>query len=261
MAAPIALQLYSLREAMAKDFENIVKRVADIGYPAVETAGFPGTTPAVAGKLFKDLGLEVCSAHMPLPIGEKKQEVIDTMNVLGCKRIIAGFGPDQFKTGDLIKASCAKFNEASAAAKANGMCFGIHNHWWEFDHQIDGLYPEDILLAADPSVFAELDVYWAACGGADAAVQVARLKDRAPLLHIKDGMVEPRQPHTAVGAGALNMPAIIGAADPDVLEWVIVELDSCATDMMEAVAESYRYLVGKGLASGNKPAGCGCCCS
>jgi len=128
MAAPVALQLYSLRESLAKDFGGMMKKVAEIGYVGVETAGFPGTTPAGAAKLFKELGLPVCSAHMPLPVGEKKQEVLDTMNLLGCKRIVSGFGPDQFKTGDLIKATCEKFNQASASAKENGMAFGIHNH-------------------------------------------------------------------------------------------------------------------------------------
>ena len=165
---------------------------------------------------------------------------------------------------DATKAGCEEARDKIAAAaealEGSGLTFGIHNHWWEFDHQIDGVYPEDILLSAAPSVFAELDVYWVTCGGPNAAEQVARLKDRVPLLHIKDGMIEPRQPHTAVGGGNLDMPAIIGAADPDVLEWVIVELDSCATDMMEAVADSYKYLVGTELAAGNKQVGC-CCCS
>jgi len=36
------------------------------------------------------------------------------------------------------------------------------------------------------------------------------------------------------------------------IEWLIVEMDHCAADMMEAVAKSCRYLVGKGLARGKK---------
>jgi hypothetical protein len=31
-----------------------------------------------------------------------------------------------------------------------------------------------------------------------------------------------------------------------------VELDACATDMMEAVAKSYRFLTGRKLAKGRK---------
>ena len=52
MTAPIALQLYTLREAAARDgFESIVRTVAKMGYVGVEPAGFPGTTAEEAGKL------------------------------------------------------------------------------------------------------------------------------------------------------------------------------------------------------------------
>jgi len=251
MAAPIALQLYSLREAMAKDFENTVKRVADIGYPAVEPAGFPGTTPAAAARLFKDLGLEVCSAHMPLPIGDKKQEVIDTMGLLGCKRIVSGFGPDQFKTTDLIKASCAKFNEASAAAKANGMCFGLHNHWWEYQ-QVEGKLVYKVMLEnLAPEVFFELDTYWVKTGGCCPAGVTKELGARAPLLHIKDGPCVKELAMTAVGEGIVNFPAIVRAAGTNT-KYMIVELDRCASDMMEAVVKSYAYLIKNTLAWGKK---------
>jgi len=46
----------------------------------------------------------------------------------------------------------------------------------------------------------------------------------------------------AVGQGKMNIPAVIKAADPEVLEWLIVELDACDTDMTTAVRESYEYL-------------------
>jgi sugar phosphate isomerase/epimerase len=81
---------------------------------------------------------------------------------------------------------------------------------------------------------------------------VAAHKARLPILHIKDGMLEKDGPMTAVGSGKLDMPAIIGAADPTVLEWLVVELDRCATDMMEAVRQSYAYLTAQGLATGTK---------
>jgi len=71
------------------------------------------------------------------------------------------------------------------------------------------------------------------------------------LLHLKDGPGNKEEPMTAVGGGIMDWPAVIGAA-ADTTEWVIVELDSCATDMTEAVAESYRYLTENGLATGNK---------
>jgi uncharacterized protein YbaP (TraB family) len=46
---------------------------------------------------------------------------------------------------------------------------------------------------------------------------------------------------TAVGDGVLDYPDFIEAALSSA-EWLIVELDRCATDMMTAVEKSYRYL-------------------
>jgi len=73
-----------------------------------------------------------------------------------------------------------------------------------------------------------------------------------PLLHIKDGPLVQGQPHTAVGAGKMDVAGCIRAADPKRLDWVVVELDTCATDMMAAVRESYRFLTGQGLARGRQ---------
>ena len=42
MAAPIALQLYTVRDALAHNFKSVITRIAEIGYVGVETAGFPG---------------------------------------------------------------------------------------------------------------------------------------------------------------------------------------------------------------------------
>ena len=133
MTAPIALQLYTLRQAAAEQgFEKTVRQVAEMGYVGVEPAGFPGTTPEAAGKLFRELGLAVPSAHVALPVGDSKQQVLDTMAAIGSTHVVTGKGPDDFSTVDAIKATCDLFNEANANVQAAGMQFGIHNHWWEY---------------------------------------------------------------------------------------------------------------------------------
>ena len=97
-----------------------------------------------------------------------------------------------------------------------------------------------------------MDTYWAANFGAvDAAAEVAHVRDRAPLLHIKDGPLERNEAHVAVGDGKMDIAATIAAADPNVLEWIVVELDACDTDMMTAVAKSYDFLTRNRLAAGN----------
>jgi len=249
---PIAIQLYTVRDACAQDFPGTCKKIAEIGYKGVELAGLHGMTPAEARAMLDDLGLVVCSSHGAMPTAENAGQIIDEAGALGYRYHVSGFGPDQFKTLADTKASAAAFKAAADALSGSDLQFGFHNHWWEFE-AVGGLLPHDVLLDEAPGVFAELDVYWAAFGGADPVAQVRRKAKRVPLLHIKDGELVPGEHiHTAVGKGKLDMPAIIGAADPNVLKWLIVELDACKTNMMQAVIDSYAYLTGEGLASGNK---------
>lgn len=247
MAAPVALQLYSVREAIAaRDFESVVRQVADMGYKGVEPAGFAGSTPAAAKKLFDSLGLVIASAHLSLPLGDQKAATIDTAGELGIKRFAASTSRDAFADADALARLIDTWNEAGETAAANGLQLGLHNHYWEFN-EVDGRPGFDHLIERlNPDIFFQVDTYWVQTGGGDVNAIVAKLGSRAPLLHIKDGPCTPEADMTAVGDGAMDFPAVIAAAG-DVPEWLIVELDRCGTDMMEAVAKSCRYLVDSGL--------------
>jgi sugar phosphate isomerase/epimerase len=246
MEPRIALQLYSVRESAQKDFEGTVRRVAAMGYSGVEPAGFPGTTAQRAGKLFAELDLAVPSAHMPIPLGETQSETLEAMAAIGCGTLITGKGPDAFATVDEIRRTCDLFNEAASVCRANGLGFGIHNHWWEFT-LTDGVYPYKVMLEClDPSILFQIDTYWVQTAGADVVEVVRELAPRAPLLHIKDGPCVKTEPMTAVGDGVMDFPTIVAAAG-NYVDWLIVELDRCATDMIDAVARSYGYLAGAGL--------------
>lgn len=252
MPAPLAVQLYSLREALAGDFAGILQKVADMGYAGVETAGFPGSTLQDATQLFRELNLTVPSAHLPLPIGAQRNEVLDTAQTLGATYVVSG-GVDmaRFATLDSIKVVCDEFNEASSAATAEGLRFTIHNHWWEFE-PVEGIRPYHLMLERlDPAIVWEIDTYWVQSAGLDPVAVLREFGQRAPLLHIKDGPAVKNEPMVAVGQGIMDFQAII-PAHADHTEWLIVELDHCATDMLDAVAQSYRYLVGKGLGHGTQ---------
>lgn len=252
MTIPIAVQLYTVREALAKDFTGVVKKIAEFGYAGVETAGFPGTTPKQAARLFADLGLTVCSAHTPLPIGEEKNEVLETAAALNCHRIVSGaLDRAYYSSIDQIKRGCDLLNEANQVAAANGLSLGVHNHWWEYE-PVEGQYPYQIMMERlDPAVFMEIDVYWVRVAGLDPVEIVKLWGRRAPLLHIKDGPAIQGFAHLAVGEGIIDIPGVIEAGQ-ETAEWLIVELDACDTDMLEAVEDSYHYLVGSGLAQGSK---------
>jgi len=249
---PISIQLYSVRDEAAKDFIAVLKKMAAIGYKGVEFAGLHNHKPAEIRKVLDDLGLVASSTHDALPNKENANEVFDRARVLGYTMVITGKGPDDFKTLDGIKKAAADFQAGAALAKAAGFRLGTHNHWWEFD-TVGGRYGLDIFLELAPDVFSETDVYWAShFGTVDVPAFIKAHKSRIPVLHIKDGPLVKDQPHTAVGKGKLAMAPIIAAADPKLLKWLVVELDSCATDMMTAVADSYTYLVSQKLGEGRK---------
>lgn len=252
MTAPIALQLYTLREALKEDFSSVVRKIARMGYAGVEPAGFSGTTPEKAGALFKELGLAVPSAHTPLPLGEDKNRVLEEMLAIDCQRIIAASPPEaaeDYRTLDHVRQACDLFNRANAVAREHGLRFGVHNHWREFE-KVDGRYVYQVLLEClEPDVFFQIDTYWVKTAGPDPVTVIKELGARAPLLHIKDGPCIRDEPQVAVGDGLMDIPAIVQASSATT-EWLIVEIDDCSSDMLEAVEKSYRYLVGEGLARG-----------
>ena len=250
---PISVQLYSLREESKVDFPKVLRDLAEIGYKGVEPAGFYGMTPVVFKKMTGDLGLRISTTHSPWARStDNIQEVIDTAGALGIDLVACGYGADNFKDLDAIKSTADTVNSVMDKLKGTGLTLFMHNHAWEFE-RIDGRLKYDYFFDYCPDVKLEIDTYWAANFGAEnPAEMVARYKDRAVLLHIKDGSLVKGDAMLAVGSGKNNIREIIAAADPKVLRWLVVELDRCDTDMTTAVAESYKYLVSNKLAEGNK---------
>ncbi|BDI34509.1 sugar phosphate isomerase [Capsulimonas corticalis] len=251
MSTPLSIQLYTLREEAKKDFFGVLEMLAETGYKGVEFAGLHDKTATEVAAKLADLGLKTSSSHVGFPTSENIHELADTEKTLGNSLLISGFGPDDFKDSEALTQTIDRFQTAVALVKAEGLKFGIHNHWWEFT-TIDGRLAYETLLEAVPDLFGELDVYWVAVGGLNVADLIARNAARLPLLHIKDGPGVQGQAHVAVGSGTLDFAPIVAAADPNVLEWLVVELDECDTDMTEAVKQSYKFLTESGLASGNK---------
>ena len=250
MTLPIALQLYTIRETLEKDFEAGIRKIAAMGYAGVETAGFPSTTAKAANKLFQELDLTIPSAHGPLPLGDEKNQVLDDLAELGCQRLISAYlPPEQYQTLDSIKQACEMLNEANAVASANGLSFGVHNHWWEFE-PVDGQYPYHLWLEhLDPGIFFEIDTYWVKTAGLDPVAVIKELGNRVPFLHIKDGPATRDDPMVAVGEGVMDISGVVQAGAGNTA-WLVVELDRCASDMLTAVEKSYQYLVQENLGHG-----------
>ncbi len=241
---PIALQLYSVREQMAEDFEDTVRRVAEMGYDGVEVAALPDSGDSVAARmLFDELGLTVVGAHSPLPLGEDREAVLETLAALGRPYLVCPWlNPETYFTSkDGVEEACALLNGANQVVTDAGMKLLYHNHWFEFETFGDDLAFALMAGCLDTSVGFEVDTYWVRVAGLDPVALLRDLGDRVPLLHIKDGPGDVEAAMTAVGTGIMDVPAILEAASP---EWLVVELDRCETEMMTAVEESLAYLRG-----------------
>jgi sugar phosphate isomerase/epimerase len=245
MAGSLSVQLYSVREQLAADRDGTLRRLAEIGYDEVElfdpTADAPGFR-----KLADELGLGVTSTHAYklLQEPERTNATLDDIATVGAKLAIipGGIAHEEFASPDGIKRTADLLNGIAEKAAGHDIRIGYHNHWWEIEPTFDGRHAIELLAdALGPTLFLEIDTYWAAVGGADPAALLTRLGDRVLALHVKDGPVLKGKPQVAVGTGGMKVPEILAAA-PKAAR--IVEFDECATDLFEALAASRDYLVG-----------------
>ena len=257
--AKLSVQLYTVRDQFVKDIPGTLKKIADIGFKYVETAFWPeGVSIEQASEHLNNAGLLVSSCHIEIPIGDKKQVMLDTANAFGCSKMIWHGWPEDKRYSSLegTKELIGIYNEASRFAKANSLQFGIHNHWWEYRNKVGGKFVyEHLLEQLDKDIFFEMDTYWVKVAGQNPAAIIAKLGNRAKFLHIKDGpavyndklAIDNPDPMTAVGKGTQNFPAIINAAtgNPD---WMVIEMDKTATDVFVALKESFDYMINNKLA-------------
>jgi sugar phosphate isomerase/epimerase len=234
----LSVQLYSVREAAKNNFPQVLQSLAKMGYDGVEFAGLHGHTPDELRKVLDKAGIVASSAHGPVFDPSKWDEVKRDADALGYKHVVGGFGPDDFKTEEAVRATAAKVNRAVDHFAPMGLTVGYHNHWWEYDAPNKG----DLLLSLCPKVFPQFDVYWVTVGGADPVEYIRRYAGRTKLVHIKDGPLDREKAMTAVGKGKVNVKGVVGASLESGVEWGIVELDRCDTDMLQAVEESAKFL-------------------
>ena len=245
----IALQLYSVRDALARDFAGTLRRVAEMGYSVVETAFFPeGVTLEEASTQLRANKLRPIAAHVDLPLREMRATVLHTAETFECTRIVWHGWPRDERYGSLdgLQRLADDYNTANHFAKSRGLQLGLHNHWWEMQ-AVGGVIPYRFMLDhLDADLFFELDAYWTLVAGLDPVAVAREMGPRLQLLHVKDGPAKRGEPMTALGMGVMDIPALLSACVHN--DYVIVELDECATDMLGAVAQSRHYLLGQGLA-------------
>ncbi len=267
MKLPIAIQLYSVRDDMEKDFEGTVKKIKELGYEGVEFAGLFGKSGSEVKKLCDELELVPVSAHVPYyDMLENPEEVLKDYQDLGCKYVVVPYLTEECRPGTDGWASTVEgIRKIGEAAKKMGIQLLYHNHDFEF-LKIDGKYALDILYDTVPAdlLKTEIDTCWVNVGGEEPAAYVEKYTGRAPIVHLKDFSgskgngplykligIEEETAETEstfefrpVGSGVQDWKKIIASAEKAGAEWVIVEQDdpSMGKTPMECAAMSIAYL-------------------
>jgi len=225
----VGLQLYTVRNLLAEDVPGTLAAVAEAGYAEVETAGYAGLPAAGFAGALRAAGLEAPSAHVPLDDIESRPDgLIEDAGLLGHRFLVLPWlteaqrgSLDSYRhVADVLN----RFGEQCAAA---GLRLAYHNHDFEFA-PIDSVVPYDLLLErCDPGLVGfELDLFWAAKAGADAAAYFTASPGRFPLCHVKD--MAANGDMVDAGDGTLDFAALFSAGETGGLEHYFVEHDNSA---------------------------------
>ena len=245
----IGLELYTVRDAIKKDFEGTLAKVAKIGYKEVELAGYFehmtgwNPPPKLARQILDSDGLAAPSTHVPYTAlsTENWPKVIEASGILGHKYIVnPSIDRSLTKTADGWKRAAETFNRAGAESLKSGIQLGYHNHVEEFK-PIDGKLPYDILLTeTDPKLLKmEMDLGWAHEAGVDPLTYFAKYPGRFPLVHVKD-FTKDRQ-MVDVGKGEIEWKRIFEKADLAGIKHYFVEFDNPKSPF-DSIEASYSYL-------------------
>ena len=239
---PIGLQLYTVREALERNFEATLARVAAIGYREVEFAGYFGRSASEVRSSLRQTGLMAPSAHVSLEaLGSSWGSVIENALAIGHRYLVVA-AANAVADIDGYRRIAERFNRAGEVAAKAGIRLGYHNHAFEFT-PLGGELPYDVLIeATDPKyVCFEMDVFWITQGGQNALAYLARWPGRIALLHLKDAAGTRPYRMAAVGAGVIDWRRILAEGTRSGVKHCFVEHDD-AVDPYASIAASYAYL-------------------
>ena len=242
----IAVQLYTVRTQLQDPARlgDVLGRLREIGYRAVEVAGLGPAAIDRFGTELRRADLIACAAHVSLDrLTTDLEAVAGECKDWGCQYVVIPSIPDADRTGEGFHRFETEAGELAQRLKADGLRLAYHNHAYELERFGVKTGLEVIFDSSPQTLQAELDTSWLQFGGVNPATWIRRLGGRVPLVHLKDMAVDRGNPVDAeVGEGNLDWMDILRACRDAGTEWLVVEQDNPRRDPMESVAISYANL-------------------
>ncbi len=253
----IGAQLYTVRDVILKDPRAVLKQLDEIGYREAEVVQ---ATMAQIWDALKSTRLKPVSVHFDSALFNPGKESELDAAIADAKRrgfafVVYPYLPPPERGGlEAIRRLAGRLNRAAEKCRASGMKLCYHNHAFEFDPK-EGTLPMDVLLKETDSklVGLELDIFWVSVAGHDPVAMLKQHGGRVPLLHLKNKAAgtEVRfnegAPHGAfkeVGAGEIDIPAVLRAAMAAGVKHYFVEQDRTPGNPVDSMRQSYQYLSG-----------------
>ncbi|MCP4375537.1 MAG: sugar phosphate isomerase/epimerase [bacterium] len=237
--ARISLQLYSVRRSCGKDFDDVLAKVAKMGFEGVEFAGYYkyGRDAKGLKKKLDDLGLIAAGTHIgarSFTDPKKIQKTIDFHKTIGCKYLCCP-GDRAFCHPERSKKLADDFNTAAVALEKVGLRCGYHNHAREMKVAAGETTKSWFDLFAErttKNVVLQQDVGWTVKAGADPVAVIRRHPGRFQIQHFKPYLIEGKGTQPIIGQDSVPWKEIIIASyEVGAAEWFTVEQE--------------RYLKGK----------------
>jgi len=262
------VQLYTVRNEIAKEPWATVQAIAEIGYREVEVLRNQVKTLA---PLLKRVNLNAVSLHFETPLltgnwaawqhadmppieaGVTYDGCVSLARDHGFRYIVFNYLSPEERLGlDFYQSLAEKLNAAAYKANAAGLQFCYHNHDFEFQPKSGGR-PIDVLLKhLDPKLIRlEVDAFWVSMAGVNAADFLREHAGRVELVHLKDRAkgtpihydiaTVPNDTYRELGSGDLPLQAILEAVSHSNAKHLFVEQDF-SRDPIASLRQSYAFL-------------------
>lgn len=228
---PIAVQLYSVRNDCAKDFDAALAQLAKMGFEGVEFAGYHSYSgkPKELRKKLDELNLKVAATHIGTGTlrGDAFKQTVEFHQTIGCKFLIVPGDPD-FTNPEKSKTLAETFNLIAATLKPLGMSCGYHNHTGEFKKDGDKTFWDLFAERTSKDVILQQDCGWSVAAGQDPVVLMKRYPGRMKTTHFKPTVIGGDKTKKAIlGQDSVDWAAVLaGCIEFGGTEWITVEQET-----------------------------------
>jgi len=252
---PLAIQLYTVRDAISENLERALSKLAELGFNQIEIYGYDGKffgkSRTEFKSILKNVGLEVISSHHTTGIVHNGkgtllndwEKSVDDLHFIGSKYMVCSYLFEEERTLEHYKKLPELLNQSGEITNAAGINFAYHNHDFEFEKFDETKTFYDFILDNSSSnlVKMEIDLYWISKAGLDPLKYFEKYPGRFPLWHVKDMKAQSRD-FTEIGNGIIDFKTIFGSREKAGLKHWFLEQDSSDKEMFETIKISKDYI-------------------